>query len=86
MSAILPIGIRNMVADRRYVVATQLRAMASILSSSPIEGRPTIMAEPMKVVRKEPMVVTNKTACRLCAFSILVPGLQVLPKPANSII
>jgi len=66
-----------MTDDRRNAVATQPSKMASMASSSPIDGSPMIMEEPMKGVRKAPTVVTSKVARRLGVFSTLVPGSRV---------
>ena len=58
MSAILPEGTRNIAADSKYDVATQLSKTASIVNSLPIAGSAIFTEEPMNAVANEPKVVT----------------------------
>jgi hypothetical protein len=60
MSAILPIGTRNIAAARRNEVATQLNRTGSIKNSFPINGSAMFIEELINAVMKELRVVTNK--------------------------
>lgn len=51
MSANLPKGTRNIATARRYDVAIQLRVMALMENSLPMEGRATLMEAPVNGVR-----------------------------------
>jgi hypothetical protein len=60
MSAILPNGTRNMAEAKRYAVATQLKKIASIENSFPMEGSATLTDDTSKGVRKAATVVISK--------------------------
>ena len=61
MSAILPIGTRNIAAAKRYDKETQLSMTTSIPKSFPMEGSPMNTEEPIKGARKELIVVISNT-------------------------
>jgi hypothetical protein len=54
-------GMRVMAAARIKDEATQLKLRAFMDNSSAIAGRATLMADPIKGVRKELSVVTRRT-------------------------
>ena len=62
ISALRPKGTRNMAPARMYELETQLSKTASIENSRPMAGRAMFTEEPIKGVRKEPVVVTRSTA------------------------
>jgi hypothetical protein len=70
ISAILPKGTRNIAAAKRNEVATQLNKTASIANSFPIDGSAMVTEEPMKGVRKEAKVATNKADLLFTALFI----------------
>jgi hypothetical protein len=62
MSALRPKGTRNMAAARIYELETQLNKTASMENSRPMAGRAMFTEDPIKGVRKEPVVVTSRAA------------------------
>jgi hypothetical protein len=62
MSASLPRGTKNIAANKRYAVTTQLNRKASMANSLPIVGRAMLTAEMSKGVIKAASVTMNKTA------------------------
>jgi hypothetical protein len=77
MSAILPMGTKNMAAAKRYEVVIQLNETACIPNSFPMEGRAMLTEEPMKGVRKEVKVAISKAALLVTTSSIVVPFLGI---------
>jgi hypothetical protein len=59
ISATLPNGTRNIAEAKRYAVATQLKEIASIKNSFPMEGSATLTDDTSKGVRKAATVVTS---------------------------
>jgi hypothetical protein len=62
MSAILPKGRTKTDAANKYEVGIQTRRIASILNSTPIEGSAIFIADNIKGVIKEAIVITTNTA------------------------
>jgi hypothetical protein len=73
ISAILPMGTRNMAAASRYELTTQPRVTPSAENSLPICGSATLSAALMNGVIKEVSVATTSTALFSSASIQAVP-------------
>jgi hypothetical protein len=66
-----------MAEAKRYAILTQLRKMASIRNSLPIEGSAILTEDIPKGTKKAANVVTNKANLLVSAVSILMISILV---------
>src|SRR5512146_1846178 len=71
MSASLPKGTRNMAADRRYAVGTQLMSTALIANSLPMAGSAILTEDTMNGVRKADRVAMRRADRLRVASSVM---------------
>ena len=77
MSPIRPKGTRNMAAASRYAVGTQLKRMAFIANSRPIDGRAMFTEVAAKGVKNEAAVVAIR------AVRLLIGGFTLRDCPLS---